>query len=61
MYSGYFFISRYVFHTVAMPGGKCMKKIMKEKSLAKLAPYGQTNKSPFLNDPPPLKEAARQE
>lgn len=31
---------------------------MKEKSLAKLAPYGQTNKSPFLNDPPP-KEAAR--
>ena len=32
--------------------GKCMRKIMKEKSLAKLAPYGQTNKSPFLNDPP---------
>ena len=31
-------------------GGKCMRKIMKEKSLAKLAPYGQTNKSPFLND-----------
>ena len=34
-------------------GGKCMREIMKEKSLAKLAPYGQTNKSPFLNDPPP--------
>ena len=40
-------------------GGKCMRKIMKEKSLAKLAPYGQTNKSPFLNDPPPKEAAPR--